>query len=108
MKKMKNKRKKLVNPKDILVTREEHYFKSPIENALKNHFMPVISVYKNPKDYPKKYVARLHIVNAQGGSPTSYVFIADTLREVEEARPKDLTAYGRFPDDDPCIIQSWF
>ena len=49
--------------------------------------MPLIVVYNNPEDYPNKYVARVWDVNR----PTALVAVADTLEEIREAIPQDVS-----------------
>lgn len=41
---------------------------------------PTVSVYRLPKDYPEKYVARVYDLD----KPTNVVMIKDTLEELQE------------------------
>ncbi len=67
------------------------------------------TVYKHPRDYPDKFVARAHIVGRckdQSG-PTTAVVIADTLDAVRAQLPPGLIRMPRLRDDDPVIVETW-
>ena len=66
--------------------------------------VPVIVVYKSPKDYPGKYAARLFDLDA----PTRLVFVADTYVELIDRLPvQQMTRMARHPSDDPAIVEVW-
>lgn len=65
--------------------------------------LPLICVYKNPADYPNKYVARLWDVD----KPTTLVAIADSFEEIRAAKPPEMVIMQRQPNDDPVIIETW-
>ena len=66
--------------------------------------VPVIAVYKSPKDYPDKYVARLFDLDM----PTRFVFVADTYQELIDRIPvQQLTRMDRDVRDDPAIVEVW-
>jgi len=60
-------------------------------------------VYKHPKDYPDKFVARKWILD----KPTSEVVIGNTIEEVRIAIPKGLTRFLPDVTDDPVIVEIW-
>jgi len=60
-------------------------------------------IYKHPKDYPDKYVARKWILD----EPTSEAVFANTLEEARLAIPKGLIRMERNNQDDPCIVEIW-
>lgn len=68
---------------------------------------PVIVVYKEPKDYPDVFVAR--VWEGDGNFPTNMIVIRETLREIR----KDIRAAGfiarfnRQQGDDPVIEGIW-
>ena len=64
--------------------------------------VPIITVYKNPKDYPKKHIARLWDIN---NKPTHYVVVADTLEDVRKLVPKNMTCIPPSEKDDPVIVE---
>ncbi|MDD3230899.1 MAG: hypothetical protein PHE09_17035 [Oscillospiraceae bacterium] len=65
--------------------------------------LPLICVYKNPADYPNKYVARLWDVD----KPTTLVAITDSFEEIRAAKPPEMVIMQRQPNDDPVIIETW-
>lgn len=65
---------------------------------------PVIAVYKNPSDYPGKYVARVFDMNR----PTNLAVVAETYEELLEAIPTQaMTRMERSAKDDPVIVETW-
>ena len=66
--------------------------------------IPVVAVYKSPKDYPDKYVARVFDLDR----PTRFVFVADTYQELLDKIPvQQLTRMDRDPKDGPAIVEVW-
>lgn len=66
--------------------------------------MITIAIYKNPSDFPGKYVARRFV----GETPElQELAVADTLEEVRQAVPDGMVLITRSPDDDPCIYETW-
>lgn len=61
------------------------------------------AVYKHPKDYPTKFVARKYILD----KPTSITIIGDTIEEVRRGMPKGLTRFLPDEKDDPVIVEIW-
>ena len=68
---------------------------------------PVITVYKNPKDYPDAYVAR--VWEGARNLPRNTLIKRETLQEIR----KDLRAAGftirltRTEGEDPVIAETW-
>lgn len=65
--------------------------------------MPMIAIYNQPTDYPDKYVARLWDCNA----PTHLIALADTLEEIQQTIPPNMTRLPHMAGDDPCIVEVW-
>lgn len=66
--------------------------------------IPVVAIYKSPKDYPDKYVARLFDLDR----PTRFVFVADSYMELLDKIPvQQLTRMEKDPRDDPVIVEVW-
>ena len=61
------------------------------------------TIYRHPKDYPDKYVARKFILD----KPTSEILIGDTLEELRALLPFGLTRLERDLGDDPLIVETW-
>jgi hypothetical protein len=68
-------------------------------------------IYKNPKDFPGKYVIRRHGLDPDGSTIAERgCIIAATLegaRESLEYFYPGLYRLGRHPQDDPVIVESW-
>ncbi|HXE18657.1 MAG TPA: hypothetical protein VN629_03530 [Castellaniella sp.] len=60
-------------------------------------------VMRDPPAYPAKIVAHLVI-----GTPSSYVFVADTLAEIHAMLPSGLVRSDRQPADPPEVLEAWF
>jgi len=65
--------------------------------------IPIMVVYKNPSDYPGKYVARLWSF----GKPTEVVIVGDTLADVRSAIPTGFIRLAPSVGDDPVIVETW-
>jgi len=65
--------------------------------------LPMWVIYKNPSDFPGKFVARLHTVDG----PTTVHFIADTLEEARKCIPRDFVFLPRFEQDERHIVETW-
>lgn len=62
---------------------------------------PVISVYKNPRDYPDKYVARLWDEKRD----TNKIVIKNSLDEIRNSIPDSFLRMQPDEKDDPVIIE---
>lgn len=69
----------------------------------KNTRVPIITIYRNPKDYPGKYVARVFDINI----PTMLAVTADTLEEIRKCVPPGMRRFRRRQEDDPCIVEAY-
>lgn len=76
---------------------------STLDRLSKQAKAPLICVYKHPKDYPEKYVARLWA----GDMPTASMVVADSMEEIRAAKPPQMAVLQRHPDDDPIIVEIW-
>jgi hypothetical protein len=73
-----------------------------VENALK-----IITVYKSPADYKNKYVARIFFVVKGDVQKTPYVMVRDTLEEIEDMIPLNMSKLAPHPDDESQILFSY-
>lgn len=64
---------------------------------------PIFTVYKNPKDFPDKYVVRLF----DGQRPQRLMTVSDTLEEARRTIPPMYLRTPRSATDDPIIVESW-
>lgn len=60
----------------------------------------IIVIYKNPSDYPDKFVARIFNIDI----PTQYIALADTIGGIMEKIPSNKVFHDRTGKDDPAII----
>jgi len=91
--------KQLLKAKDDI--RLDDFLKIKLSSLVR---VPVIVIYKNQKDYPDKYVARLWDIK---NKPTHYAVVKDTLEEVREAIPSGMCRMGPSSKDDPVIVETW-
>lgn len=85
--------------------REKRFIKA-IRSYIDDRQLPyIIAIYKNPSDYPGKFVARLWI----GIMPTEVNIVKSTITEIRHLIP---SFYGRISsrclNDDPVIVETWF
>ncbi|EAR66213.1 hypothetical protein B14911_10777 [Bacillus sp. NRRL B-14911] len=64
---------------------------------------PFIVIYKNPSDYPGKYVARLFDLT----QPTKYFIARDSHQEIKLVIPSYMNKLERNQFNDPVIIETW-
>lgn len=73
---------------------------------MKESIINQYTIYKNPKDYPKKYVVRKWEIWAAGPKPGAH-FVCDTLEEARSKIPPGMVKFVRNPKDDPAIYETW-
>jgi hypothetical protein len=64
--------------------------------------VPIISVYKSPKDYPNKFVARLWDVNNKA---TNFIVVAETLEGIRKLIPENMLCIPPSEMDDSVIVE---
>lgn len=66
---------------------------------------PTVVVYKSPKDYPGKCVARVFDMNR----PTDTVILKDTAEAIywDMQEHTEMTFFERLPWDDEKIVGAW-
>lgn len=71
--------------------------------------LPVIVIYRNPLDYPDKYVVRRQWAGGGGVLiEPGTLAVVDTLEEARAVVPPEQdTCLGRDPEDDPAIFEVW-
>lgn len=65
------------------------------------------TIYKNPRDYPNKFVLRACVIGPRGVQPVEGVCVVDTLDEARARVPEGLVRLPRFANDDPVIVEVW-
>lgn len=69
--------------------------------------MKTYTIYKNPLDFPDKYVMRVFENTSIGSVPTSEIAVSTNLENVRDAIPAGCICIARSPDDDPVILETW-
>lgn len=64
---------------------------------------PLFVVFKDPIDYPGKFVVRVFDVN----QPTSYCAVKDNYKDAIDTIPEFLNKIPRDPKDDYHILETW-
>jgi len=68
----------------------------------------ILVVYKNPSDYPNKFVVREQWAGAGGIEfADSPLCVVDTYDEILPHIPNWMVKIMRSPEDDPVILESW-
>jgi hypothetical protein len=67
------------------------------------------TVYKHPRDYPDKFVARRFDVDGDGPKPSASIIIAPDLDQLRDILERDLhlVCLSRNEGDDPVIVETW-
>jgi hypothetical protein len=68
--------------------------------------LDIWTIYRYPRDYPDKYVARRCEVTTDI-THTNDMFVADSLDEVRALLPAGLHRIERDLQDDPVIVEVW-
>ena len=71
--------------------------------------LAIWTVYKNPTDYPGKFVARRFDIDADGPKPSASVIIAPNLKTLRSilAFEMHLICMPRNEGDEPQIVETW-
>ena len=69
--------------------------------------LPIFTIYRNPLDYPNKWVVRRMWITTAGLVPDKHADTADTLEAVRLFVPPGLHWIQPDPEDDPVIVEMW-
>jgi hypothetical protein len=75
--------------------------------ATDHDHLVLFTVYDHPSDYPDSFVVRRHIVQKDGDTIKDEIRLADTLMGARDLLPPGVYNLGRYPQDDPVIIETW-
>jgi hypothetical protein len=67
----------------------------------------VWTIYKHPRDFPDRWVARPHVTGPHQMGPLRVHLEAESLDELRERLPKELHRVQRSPADEVQIFESW-
>jgi hypothetical protein len=70
------------------------------------HELVTFAIYDHPRDHPNSFVVRRWAVRG-GQSVPGEMRLAGTLAEARGLLPPGLHNLGRYPSDDPCIVEVW-
>lgn len=65
--------------------------------------LPIIAIYKHPRDYPGQYVARLWDID----KPTHYIVLNDNIDSLRQIKPLWMTILMPTERDDPVLVETW-
>jgi hypothetical protein len=72
------------------------------------HLLTIWVIYRNPADFPGKWVLRGQDAIAGGGvQPHATAYVADTLEELHAQLPPGLVLLSPHPNDNPAIYETW-
>lgn len=68
----------------------------------------IYTVFCRPRDFPSEYVVRRFKIGAGTVTPELMIWSrGKTLGEVRMTLPYDAHWLGRYPQDEPQIVESW-
>jgi hypothetical protein len=70
--------------------------------------LPIYTVYRNPSDYPDKFVVRRWESLPVPKPDATPLAVCDSLEQARAAVPEGLTLLDRAQADDPVIVGVWF
>ena len=73
------------------------------DGILSIYKMPIITIFRRPKDYPDSFVARIFDLE----NPTKYIIIAEMFADIRSYRPFYMGIFPRNDWDDYTIVESW-
>ncbi|HEV3443734.1 MAG TPA: hypothetical protein VG099_03775 [Gemmataceae bacterium] len=71
------------------------------------NFLSLWVITYHPSDFPKKFVLREHRVSGTWQFFMNECILCDTLDQARRMLPAGLVNIGRYPDDDPVIVEVW-
>jgi hypothetical protein len=75
-----------------------------------NRLLTLWVVYDHPRDFPDHVVVRRQFVMQSSTTPITSADIGGVYDDLDQARadiPHGHFCIGRFPDDDPVIVETW-
>lgn len=71
--------------------------------------LPMYAIYKNPRDYPGKFVTRRWVVLPGGEvrADSDPRTVANNIAGARAAVPRGSILLNRHPLDDACIVEVW-
>jgi hypothetical protein len=65
------------------------------------------AIYDHPSDYPDHFVVRVWRITDGRLDPAEECWLAKTLEDARALIPSGLYCLGRWPEDDPVIVEVW-
>jgi hypothetical protein len=70
--------------------------------------LTIYVIYKNPRDYPGKWVVRAQDANDDGSISIHLdCAVCESLEHARQCVPPGLVMLMRAPEDDPAIYETW-
>lgn len=67
----------------------------------------VWTIYRNPSDFPGKYVVRAYVVGSGCVTAASTHHVRNSLDSARSTLPANLVNLGRAIHDSPAIVETW-
>lgn len=64
-------------------------------------------IYRHPLDFPNHFVVREWLIDRDGFRPAPIACLCSTLEEARDSVPGAPWRRDRYPEDDPCIVETW-
>lgn len=80
-------------------------------NEAESEELTIYVIYKNPSDYPDKFVVRKWTTCGGCGEPVpdeDPIIVTDDVQAARDTMPKGLGAFAPQEGDAPCILEVWF
>jgi hypothetical protein len=69
--------------------------------------LAMYTIYRNPRDYPGRFVVRRSLVGTEICKDAEPLIVCDSLEEARDAIPGELVCITRSIEDDPVIVETW-
>ena len=92
-----------MDKKTDIVVEDIFRYAMPVFADLKT-FLPIITIYDKPLDYPKEFVARLFFIRQGIVQATNVIMLADSLDELKNKIPNQMQTLSRQKNDDPKLV----
>jgi hypothetical protein len=75
--------------------------------AIVDETLSQYAIYDHPRDFPDHFVVREWRVHDGQVYPAEDCWLTNTLEEARALIPSGMYNFGRFPTDDPVILEVW-
>lgn len=65
------------------------------------------AIYDHPRDFPDHFVVREWLIKDGQVTPAEECWLTQTLEDARALIPRGMYNFGRYPQDDPVIVEVW-